>query len=92
MIGKAVAERDKSNAIKNRQLQARREEEEQKAEEERELQRLNAIRKSLSEDEQVELRERARQEIRDSGEYKSELVTEPLITARENEILKRENL
>ncbi len=52
---------------------------------------IQEMRSRMSEDELHELRERADKEIRESGEYKKQFVTEMLITAKENEILLREH-
>ncbi len=47
------------------------------------------IREGMSEDKLNELEEKALKEIRESGEFKAEFITEHLITAKENEILRR---
>ncbi len=52
---------------------------------------IQEIRSRMSEDELHELRKRADKEIRESGEYKKQFVTEMLIAAKENEILLREH-
>ena len=51
---------------------------------------IQEMRSRMSEDELNELRERADKEIRESGEYKEQFITDMLITAKENEILQRE--
>ncbi len=52
---------------------------------------IQEMRSRMSEDELQELREKVNKEIRESGEYKKQFVTEMLIAAKENEILLREH-
>jgi hypothetical protein len=50
---------------------------------------IQEMRSKMSEDELNELGEKALKEIRESGEFKEAFITEHLITAKENEILRR---
>ena len=47
------------------------------------------MRSELSEDELQELREKALEQIRNTDDIKEQFINEPLITAKENEILRR---
>jgi hypothetical protein len=62
-------------------------EEEERRRLEGEIQKMRA---KLSEKDIAELREKALEEIRDTDEIKEQFITEPLITAKENEILLRQ--
>jgi DNA-binding transcriptional MerR regulator len=49
---------------------------------------IQEIRSGMTEGELAELRERAEKEIRESGEYQEQFITDMLITSKENEILR----
>ncbi len=51
---------------------------------------IQEMRSKMAKDELLNLREQAEKEIRESGEYKEQFITDMLITAKENEILRRE--
>ena len=59
--------------------------------EEKEQQRVQEYKDRLSKRDRVELRQRAETEIRESGEYQEQFITEHLISAKESEILLREH-
>jgi len=90
-IGQAMPAKKKAKAEK-----ARKEEEERIAAErhagekkrEEEKARIDSYKKTLSSKERTRLRERAEAEIKKSGQYKAEFVTEFLIEAKENELVK----
>ncbi len=88
-IGQALAARDADEEAAGN---ARKEEARVRAaeEEQRRLEgEIKDLRSKLNEDELMELRKRAEGEIRDSGKYKEQFINEPLIVAKENEILRR---
>lgn len=63
-------------------------EEEKKFEEERE--KMESYKQRLSPEQRSELRERALNEIKKSGTVRQELISQPLIDSKENEILRKE--
>ena len=88
-IGQALAARDADEvAAENAQKEKGR----VRAAEERQRRlegEIEGLRSKLSKDKLAELRKRAEREIRDSGQYKEQFINEPLIVAKENEILRR---
>jgi len=92
-IGQALAARDKheseKSAIEEREKAA--EEERSKREGEKgEREEIETQKAGLSEEKRAELREGAEAEILDSGIYKPGFISEPLIAAKENEILRKQ--
>ena len=55
-----------------------------------EKERITTYKESLSPEQRSELRERALDEIKKSGTIRQELIGQPLIEAKENEILGKE--
>ena len=55
---------------------------------EREAVKIIAYKKGLSADERARLREKAEAEIRNSGQFKEEFITEYLIEAKENDLIR----
>lgn len=92
-IGQAMAAKTEAEANEARKAEIERiasleQEEQQKMEEERA--RVEAHKQGLAPEERVKLRERAQKEIRNMDGIKEEFVSEILIEAKENEILKAE--
>ena len=92
-IGQAMAtkkevEAEEQKSLEKEQNRIIRLEEEKKLVEERE--RIVNYKESLSPEQRSELRERALDEIKKSGTIRQELIGQPLIEAKENEILKLE--
>lgn len=94
-IGQAMgARRIMESKMRDRQewedeQESRQEQEKESQErEEREREEIETFRESLSLDERVRLREEAQAEIAKSGDYKADFVSEILITAMENTILR----
>jgi len=92
-IGQAMAARKKLEAEEETRLEKERKiaeleaQEKQAAEEE---ERIQAYKESLPDQERKRLRTLAEENIRDSGQYKTEFVTEALIGTQENEIIRSE--
>ena len=92
-IGQAIAAKKETEAeeqknLKREQNRAKQLAEEKKLEEERE--KIEAYKESLSPKQRSELREKALSEIKKLGTIREELIGQPLIEAKENEILKDE--
>lgn len=91
-IGQAIAAREKEEAewreMQERERKAQ-EERERIEREEKEHDEIEAYKEGLDPDQREELREKAVAEIRDSGDYKEQFITEVLIEIKENEILNR---
>jgi len=85
MAVKKKAETEEAKRLEREKTAERQREKEriQKAEEEQ----VNTYKRGLTVGERAKLRERAEAEIRDSGQFKEEFITEYLIEAKENEIL-----
>ncbi len=89
-IGQAMAEKEKVEAVKARKAKRAKEAKQKKAEEEKQKAQEELIKnhkEGLSKRERTKLRKMAEAEIRDSGQFKAEFITEHLIEAKENEIL-----
>ena len=91
-IGQAMAtkkeiEAEEQKSLEKEQNRAKQLEEEKKLAEERE--RIVTYKESLSPKQRAELRERALDEIKKSGTIRQELIGQPLIEAKENEILRK---
>lgn len=92
-IGQAMGAKEKEAAreAKRRTEEATREairEKERVQEEERE--QIEAYKENLPEEERTALRETAEREIRESGEFDEDFITDYLINIKENEILRKE--
>jgi len=92
-IGQAMAAKAEADANEARKAEIERiasleQEERQRMEEERE--RVEAHKQGLAPEERAKLREKAQKEIRSMDGIKEEFVSEVLIEAKENEILKAE--
>ena len=92
-IGQAMATRRKVEAEEARKREraktaAQKEAQEKKIAEEEA--KTKAYKESLDTEERARLRERAEAEIRSSGQYKKEFITEYLIEARENELVREQ--
>jgi hypothetical protein len=74
--------------LEEEKIKAQKQAEEEKIE--RELARIKARKESLSHEERAKLREKAVDEIRNSGQFKQEFITERLIEVKENEILREQ--
>ena len=57
---------------------------------ERGLTKIKAYKENLSHKERAKLREKAEAEIRDSGQFKEEFITDYLIEAKENDIIREQ--
>ena len=88
-IGEAISarlvEQEAANAARNEADRVRAVEEERRRLEGE----IQEMRSRMTEDELVELREKALEEIRNTDEIKEQFITDMLITAKENEILQR---
>jgi len=92
-IGQAMAtkkeiEAEEQKSLERERNRAKQIEEEKKIAEEREL--ITTYKERLSPEQRSELRERALDEIKKSGTIRQELIGQPLIEAKENEILRKE--
>ena len=90
-IGQAMAvkaEVDKAAALRSANEEARQQEQADREAEEAERGKLEALKGSLSDEERSELRLQAENAIKASGEYKAAFITDALIEAKENEILR----
>ena len=86
MATKKEIEAEEQKSLEREQNRAKQIEEEKKIAEERE--RITTYKESLSPEQRSELRERALDEIKKSGTIRQELIGQPLIEAKENEILR----
>jgi len=80
-------EREARKCEEERMMAQKQAEEEER---ERELARIKAYKENLSREERAKLRERAEAEVRSSGQYKEEFITEYLIEAEENDIIRKQ--
>ncbi len=90
-IGQAIAakaEVEKAAALRSAREEARRREQADREAEEAERGKLEAHKASLSDEERAALRQQAENAIKASGEYKAAFITDALIEAKENEILR----
>jgi len=90
-IGQAIAAKGKVEAGVARKLQeekiaAQEQADEKKREEEKA--KIDSYKETLNSEERTRLRERAEAEIRESGQYKTEFITEHLIEAKESELIR----
>ena len=88
MAAKKETETEKLKEIEREQKKAKQIEEDKKADEERE--KINAYKESLSPEQRSELREKALNEIKKLENIREEFISEVLIEAKENEILRNE--
>ena len=92
-IGQAMAAKKKTEAKEAKRIEAGKIAAQGRAEEElreREAARIETYKESLAAEERAKLRERAEAEIRDSGQFKEEFITNFLIEAKENEIIREQ--
>ena len=90
-IGQAMAVKKKTEAEEAKRIEAERIAAQERAEEElreRKAAEIEIYKESLGAEERAELRERAEAEIRDSGQFKEEFITEYLIEVKENEFIR----
>lgn len=85
-ISSKVAEQESADAVQ-KEADTRRVEEEERKRLEGEIQEMRA---KMAEDEVADLREKALEELRNTDGIKKQFMSEPLIAAKENEILQRE--
>ena len=88
MAAKKEIELEEQKITERDQKRAKQIEEEKKLEEERK--KIESYKESLSPEQRSELREKVLNEIKKSGTIKRELIGQPLIDAKENEILRKE--
>lgn len=89
-IGQAMAAKRKAQAEETKKKEREKILAQEEAEEKRRAEeeaRIKAYKESLDAGERARLRERAEAEIRDSGQYKEEFITEYLIGAKENQLI-----
>jgi len=89
-IGQAVAEKKKMDDQKVKRLEMERIASEKQKEEEREareLAKIKAYKETVNPKDRADLRKRADTEIRNSGKYREEFITEILIESKENELI-----
>ena len=92
-IGQAMAAKKKTEAEEAKRIEAEKIAAQERAEEElreREAAKIETYKESLGAEERAKLRERAEAEIRDSGQFKEEFITNFLIEAKENEIIREQ--
>jgi len=92
-IGQAMADKDAAEERKAKKLEIERTAVQKQAEEKRrteEAAKIKGYKESLDADEREKLRKRAEAEVRNSGQYKEEFITDHLIRAKENEIIGKE--
>jgi hypothetical protein len=90
-IGQAMAARKKVEEEEAKRREREKAAAQKEAEERRiaeEEAQIKAYKESLDANERARLRERAEAEIRSSGQYKKEFITEYLIEAKENELIR----
>ncbi len=90
-IGQAMTTKKKAKAEEARKeeekkIAVERQADEKKREEEKA--KIDSYKETLNSEERTRLRERAEAEIKESGQYKAEFVTEFLIKAKENELIR----
>jgi len=85
MTAKREMELEEQKIAEMEEKKAKQMEEEKKFEEEKG--KIQSYKKSLSPEQRSELREKALEEIKKSGTIKQELIGQPLIDSKENEIL-----
>ena len=89
-VGQAMATKKKAEAETAKKREKERIAAQERAEEEareRETAKIKAYKKNLDTDERVQLRKKAEDEIRNSGQYRAEFITDYLIAAKENELI-----
>ena len=92
-IGQAIAARDKQESARKELEERDKAVEEERSQRETELQereQIEAHKANLGEEKRAALRERAEAEISAAGIYKPGFISEPLIAAKENELLRKE--
>lgn len=92
-IGQAMAAKKKVKAEEARKEEEERIAVERRADEkkrEEEKAKIDSYKETLSSEERARLRERAEAEIRESGQYKAEFITEHLIEAKESELIREQ--
>ena len=92
-IGQAMAAKKKTEAEEAKRIEAKRIAAQEQTEEElreREAAKIEVYKESLGVEERAKLRERAEAEIRDSGQFKEDFITDYLIEAKENEIIREQ--
>jgi len=92
-IGQAMAAKKKTEAEEAKRIEAERIAAQEQAEEEsreRKVAEIEAHKKSLGAEERAKLRERAEAEIRNSGQFKEEFITDYLIEVKENELIREQ--
>jgi len=88
MAAKKEIEAEEQKNLEREREKAKQIEKEKKFEEERE--KIEAYKERLSPEQRAELREGALDEIKKTGTIRQELIGQPLIDAKENEILRKE--
>ena len=92
-IGQAVAEKKKIDNQKAKRLEIESVASEKQKEEERgarELAKIKAHKETMNPKDRANLHKRADAEIRNSGKYREEFITEILIESKENELIGKE--
>ena len=92
-IGQATAEKKKIDEQKAKKLEMERMASEKQKEEEREareLAKIKAYKEAMNPKDRADLRKKAETEIRDSGKYREEFITDILIESKENELIGKE--
>lgn len=92
-IGQAMAAKEEAEATAERKLERERTETQKQAEEKKrdeEKEKIDLYKEALSPEERTELRKTAEAEIKESGQYKTEFITDILIEAQENQIIRAE--
>jgi len=92
-IGQAIAASDKQELERKgmeEREKAKAEEELEREAEEREREKIEEYKANLSPENRAALRERAEAEISAAGIYKPGFISEPLISAKENELVRKE--
>jgi len=87
-IGQSTEAKRKADSLEAKKLAENR----RLMKEEQEKAKLEEYKSKLSEKERRALRKQAESEIRESGEYKEDFVTEQLIAFKENELLRKQGL
>lgn len=92
-IGQAIAAKGRVEAEKAKKLEQERkaaEKQKEEIEKEEERAKVETYKEELSSEERKRLRQRAESEIRNSGQFKEEFITDILIEAKENDLLREE--
>ncbi len=92
-IGQAMAAKEETEEQEAKKREEERIAAQRQAEEDRrgkEKERIEAYKETLSVEERAELRDKAEAEIRGSGQFKEEFITDYLIEAKENELIRNE--